>query len=123
METSSMATDTVEIENPDEAEIESSEIAPVEVNETRAQQPEIEKSPVQQVNMLDVTKLSYELQQGYRVFIEMSSDAYKNVTWPFMEPVDAESLGLWDYHDKVKEPMSFQESKYNFLLFIVVRFY
>ena len=106
-----METDEVVVENPVEPENKLDEIAPVEVSETRAQPPEIKKSPVQQVNMFDVTKLSYELQQGYRVFIEMSGDSYKNVSWPFMEPVDAEALGLWDYHEKIKKPMSFNESK------------
>lgn len=89
------------------------EVAPVEVCETRVQTPEMEKLPDQPVNALDVTKLSYEVQQGYRVFVEMSGDSYKNVTWPFMEPVDAEALGLWDYHEKIKEPMSFHQSLYN----------
>lgn len=109
-----METDEAVAEKPVEPEVKSDEIAPVEVCETRVQPPEIEKSPVQLVNTLDVTKLSYEVQQGYRVFVEMSADSYKNVTWPFLEPVDAEALGLWDYHERIKEPMSFHESKYNY---------
>ena len=106
-----METDEVVVANPVEPEVKKSdEIAPVEVCETRVQPPEIEESPVEEVNTLDVSKLSYELQQGYRVFVEMLADSYKNVTWPFVEPVDAESLGLWDYHERIKEPMSFQQS-------------
>lgn len=111
MESSAMETDEVVVENPVEPEVaKPDEIAPVEIYETRARTPEVEKSPDQQVNPLDVTKLTYEVQQGYRVFVELSADSYKNVTWPFLEPVDAEALGLWDYHEKIKEPMSFHQS-------------
>lgn len=106
-----METDEVVVENPVAESVKPDEIAPVEVSETRAQLPEMEKPPVSQVNILDLTKLSPEVQQGYRVFIEMSADSYKNVSWPFLEPVDAEALGLWDYHDRIKEPMSFQQSQ------------
>lgn len=105
-----METDEVVVENPIAEPVKTDEVAPVEVPETRAELPEMEKTPVQQVNILDLTKLSPEVQQGYRVFIEMSADSYKNVTWPFMEPVDAEALGLWDYHERIKEPMSFHQS-------------
>ncbi|KAJ7380300.1 hypothetical protein OS493_011019 [Desmophyllum pertusum] len=38
--------------------------------ETRAQLPEMEKTPVKQVNVPDLTKLSPEVQQGYRVYVE-----------------------------------------------------
>lgn len=105
-----METDEVVVENPIAEPVKTDEVAPVEVPETRAELPEMEKTPVQQVNILELTKLSPEVQQGYRVFIEMSADSYKNVTWPFMEPVDAEALGLWDYHERIKEPMSFHQS-------------
>lgn len=110
METLALETDEVVVENPI-ADPVNDEIAPVGVStETRAQLPEMEKTPVQQVNVPDLTKLSPEVQQGYRVYVEMSADSYKNVTWPFLEPVDAEALGLWDYHDRIKEPMSFHQS-------------
>lgn len=105
-----METDEVVVENPIAEPAKTDEVAPVEFPETRAELPEMEKTPVQQVNILELTKLSPEVQQGYRVFIEMSADSYKNVTWPFMEPVDAEALGLWDYHERIKEPMSFHQS-------------
>lgn len=105
-----METDEIVIGNPVAEPAETDEVVPVEVSETRAKPPEIGKSPVQQVNILDLTKLSPEVQQGYRVYIEMSADSYKNVTWPFLEPVDAEKLGLWDYHERIKEPMSFHQS-------------
>ena len=111
METSSMETDEIVVENQVADPAETDEVVPVEVSETRAKPPEIEKSPVQRVNILDLSKLSPEVQQGYRVYMEMSADSYKNVTWPFLEPVDAEGLGLWDYHERIKEPMSFHQSK------------
>ena len=30
---------------------------------------------------------------------------FRTTCWPFLEAVDAEGLGLWDYHLKIKEPM------------------
>lgn len=104
-----MEKDEVMVENPVVESEKLSEIVPVEVSETRVQMPEIEKSPIPRVNVLDLTKLNPEVQQGYRVFIEMSADSYKNVTWPFLEPVDTKALGLWDYHERIKEPMSFKQ--------------
>ena len=106
-----MEKDEVMVENPVVESEKLSEIVPVEVSETRVQMPEIEKSPIPRVNVLDLTKLNPEVQQGYRVFIEMSADSYKNVTWPFLEPVDTKALGLWDYHERIKEPMSFKQSQ------------
>ena len=105
-----METVKIVVENPIAEPVITDQVAPVEVSETRAERPEMEKKPAQQVNVPDLSKLNPEVQQGYRVFIEMSADSYKNVTWPFMEPVDAEALGLWDYHERIKEPMSFFQS-------------
>lgn len=82
---------------------------------TRVLEPEIqegrrpEEQPV--VPQFDLTKLSYELQQGYRIYVELLADSNRNVTWPFLDPVDAESLGLWDYYDRIKEPMCFATSE------------
>ncbi|XP_067052488.1 serine-rich adhesin for platelets-like [Acropora muricata] len=111
MESLSMETEESVIDGRVETPVDEKpvEVTPVQVCETRVQTPEMEKLLDQPVNTLDVTKLSYEVQQGYRVFVEMSGDSYKNVTWPFMEPVDAEALGLWDYHEKIKEPMSLHQ--------------
>ncbi|XP_031557162.1 mucin-5AC-like [Actinia tenebrosa] len=86
---------------------------------TRVFEPEIQENhiPKEQavVPLFDLTKLSYELQQGYRIYVELLADSNRNVTWPFMEPVDAESLGLWDYYERIKEPMCFATigSKFN----------
>ena len=59
----------------------------------------------------DVTKFSYDIQHGYRIFCELVSDQYKAVTHPFREPVDVEGLGLWDYYTRIETPMSFRQSK------------
>lgn len=32
---------------------------------------------------------------------------FQNYAWPFYQPVDAELLGLHDYHDIIKKPMDF----------------
>ncbi len=51
------------------------------------------------------------LQQGLRILKEIMSEANKSVNWPFMNAVDAEKLGLYDYYDKVKKPMWLKRSK------------
>ena len=55
--------------------------------------------------------LSYELAQGNRILVEIMSDANKSLNWHFMEPVDAEGMGLADYYDRVKNPMWLKKSK------------
>jgi hypothetical protein len=83
---------------------------------TRVLEPEIQENHVLHqepvVTQFDITKLSYELQQGYRIYVELLSDSNRNVTWPFLEPVDADSLGLLDYYERIKEPMCFATSEY-----------
>lgn len=75
-------------------------------------QPEMKKAPeTVQTQGFEVAELSYELKQAYRVYVELLSDSNRNVTWPFLEPVDAKAQGLWDYHERIKEPMSFAKSK------------
>lgn len=87
-----------------------------EVKETRVlEQPEMDQSEPKQLQLdqptFDIANLSFELQQGYRVYSELLSDSNRNVTWPFLDPVDADSLGLWDYYDRIKQPMCFSTSK------------
>ena len=85
-----------------------SQITQLQKNDSEVQDDE----PEAIVKVVDPTKLNYELQQGYRIFRELLSDPYRTITYPFLEPVDAEALGLWDYHERIKEPMCFTTSKY-----------
>ena len=55
------------------------------------------------------------LQQGLRILKEIMSEANKSVNWPFMNSVDAERLGLYDYYEKVKKPMWLKKSEYLYL--------
>ena len=66
---------------------------------------------VHEVLAPDITLLSYEVQQGYRIFRELLSDQYKSITYPFIQPVDVEGLNLWDYHARIETAMSFSQSK------------
>lgn len=86
---------------------------PVESKTTQLQnesEPQVDE-PEAVVEVVDPMKLCYELQQGYRIFRELLSDPYRTITYPFLEPVDAEALGLWDYHERIKEPMCFTTSE------------
>ena len=74
-------------------------------------EPQVDE-PEAVVQVVDPTKLNYEVQQGYRIFRELLSDPYRTITYPFLEPVDAEAMGLWDYHERIKEPMCFTTSEY-----------
>nr|CAB3226165.1 bromodomain-containing protein 3 [Phallusia mammillata] len=47
---------------------------------------------------------SHEVSTGLRIINEIIKQN-KTICWPFMEPVDTEGLGLWDYELKIKEPM------------------
>lgn len=42
--------------------------------------------------------------KGLRVIIVMCK-SFQGYAWPFYKPVDAEWLGLHDYHEIVKKPM------------------
>ncbi len=55
--------------------------------------------------------LSYELEQGSRILREIMSEANKSVNWPFMEAVDADKMGLYDYYDRIKKPMWLKKSE------------
>ncbi len=79
------------------------------LNQDDLQEDEDEKEP-----------LSYELQQGFRILKELMSETNKSLNWPFMEPVDTEQLGLWDYYERVSRPMWLKKSKYKFFFCFVV---
>ena len=56
-----------------------------------------------------LTKLSSELQYGYRILRHLTQD--QNVVWPFLEPVDVEGLQLNGYHEIIDRPICFKDSK------------
>ncbi|RZF48150.1 hypothetical protein LSTR_LSTR009839 [Laodelphax striatellus] len=50
-------------------------------------------------------KLSDSLQACNEILKELFSKKHSSYAWPFYKPVDAEWLGLHDYHDVIKKPM------------------
>lgn len=50
-------------------------------------------------------KLSPALKQCNEILKELFSKKHSGYAWPFYKPVDAELLGLHDYHDIIKRPM------------------
>ncbi|XP_022084196.1 bromodomain-containing protein 4-like [Acanthaster planci] len=51
------------------------------------------------------SKLSVQLRHCYGILKEMLSKKHAMYAWPFFKPVDADVLGLHDYHDIIKHPM------------------
>ena len=51
------------------------------------------------------TKLPESLRYCNDILREMFSKKHSAYAWPFYKPVDAEALGLHDYHKIIKEPM------------------
>ncbi|XP_018912866.1 bromodomain-containing protein 3 isoform X2 [Bemisia tabaci] len=50
-------------------------------------------------------QLSASLKYCNVILKELFSEAHSGYAWPFYKPVDAEMLGLRDYHDIIKKPM------------------
>nr|XP_054770228.1 bromodomain-containing protein 3-like isoform X1 [Lytechinus pictus]XP_054770229.1 bromodomain-containing protein 3-like isoform X1 [Lytechinus pictus]XP_054770230.1 bromodomain-containing protein 3-like isoform X1 [Lytechinus pictus] len=50
-------------------------------------------------------KLTAQLKYCYGVIKELMSKKHSAYAWPFFKPVDAEVLGLHDYHEIIKTPM------------------
>lgn len=50
-------------------------------------------------------KLSEALKACNEILKELFSKKHSGYAWPFYKPVDAELLGLHDYHDIIKKPM------------------
>ncbi|XP_054007685.1 homeotic protein female sterile isoform X4 [Hylaeus anthracinus] len=50
-------------------------------------------------------KLSEALKSCNEILKELFSKKHSGYAWPFYKPVDAELLGLHDYHDIIKKPM------------------
>ncbi|KAM6963096.1 bromodomain testis-specific protein [Aplochiton taeniatus] len=57
------------------------------------------------------TKLSEQLKCCSVILKEMQSKRHSGYAWPFYKPVDAEVLGLHDYHDIIKQPMDLSTIK------------
>jgi len=55
--------------------------------------------------------LSYELQQGYRILRELTSDSNKSFVRPFVNPIDPSSPDYAEYHRRVKRPIWLKQSK------------
>lgn len=50
-------------------------------------------------------KLSDALKSCNEILKELFSEKHIRYAWPFYKPVDADLLGLYDYHDIIKKPM------------------
>ncbi|XP_043556019.1 bromodomain-containing protein 3-like [Chiloscyllium plagiosum] len=57
-------------------------------------------------------KLTTNLQLCNDILKEMFAKKHAAYAWPFYEPVDAEALGLHDYHDIIEHPMDLSSVKY-----------
>uniref|UniRef100_A0A8C8DMZ2 Bromodomain-containing protein 3 n=1 Tax=Oryzias sinensis TaxID=183150 RepID=A0A8C8DMZ2_9TELE len=55
--------------------------------------------------------LSEQLKYCSDILKEMLSKKHSTYAWPFYKPVDAEALGLHDYHDIIKYPMDLSTVK------------
>ena len=63
---------------------------------------------------VSVGEREYELMLMRKLVREIISDHYKSANWPFLDPVDVEALKLWDYPERVKNPMWLKKSKSSF---------
>ncbi|XP_016996501.2 bromodomain-containing protein 2 [Drosophila takahashii] len=53
----------------------------------------------------ETERASPEINACKAIIKRLFSSSYKNIAWVFYEPLDAQLLGLHDYHEIVKEPM------------------
>lgn len=72
-----------------------------------------ENDPKQQT---EAGGLSDQLKYCNEILKEMLSKKHSSHAWPFYLPVDAEALGLHDYHDIIKYPMDLSTVKVHSLL-------
>jgi hypothetical protein len=61
---------------------------------------------------IDVESMTYELQQGYRIFRQLLVDSNKSFVGPFLHPVDATALGCSDYYQRIKQPICLKQSNF-----------
>ncbi|CAH1785567.1 unnamed protein product, partial [Owenia fusiformis] len=57
---------------------------------------------------------NYELEQAYRILREIMHENNKSVNWPFMDEVDVQKYGLWDYHERIRKPIWLRKMKEKF---------
>lgn len=62
-------------------------------------------TPLQAIAPKNKGKLSEALKACNEILKELFSKKHSGYAWPFYKPVDAELLGLHDYHDIIKTPM------------------
>uniref|UniRef100_A0A3Q2CUY9 Bromodomain-containing protein 2 n=1 Tax=Cyprinodon variegatus TaxID=28743 RepID=A0A3Q2CUY9_CYPVA len=60
-------------------------------------------------------KMTEQLRYCSNILKEMLSKRHYAYAWPFYTPVDAEALGLHDYHDIIKQPMDLSTIKVKLL--------
>ena len=85
----------------EEADVSNNDDADEDDNDDGDDDEEIDTDSVTE----DKEFISYELEQAHRVLRELMSDSYKNINWPFMQAVDANMEGCYDYYDSVKRPI------------------
>ena len=63
--------------------------------------------------------LQVQMEYCYNILRQLLDKQHINDAWPFKDPVDAEALGLHDYHTVIKRPMdlttvgrNFEKGKY-----------
>ncbi|KAJ8945813.1 hypothetical protein NQ314_009035 [Rhamnusium bicolor] len=69
--------------------------------------PELDGHVPQPASHKPKEKLSESLKACNEILMELFSKKHSSYAWPFYQPVDAELLGLHDYHDIIKRPMDF----------------
>ncbi|CAH1119082.1 unnamed protein product [Phaedon cochleariae] len=69
--------------------------------------PEMDGHVPQPASHKPKEKLSDPLKACNEILMELFSKKHSNYAWPFYQPVDADLLGLHDYHDIIKKPMDF----------------
>ncbi|XP_056643445.1 homeotic protein female sterile-like isoform X2 [Diorhabda sublineata] len=73
--------------------------------------PELDGHVPQPASHKTKEKLPESLKACYEILLELFSKKHSSYAWPFYQPVDAELLGLHDYHDIIKKPMDFSTVK------------
>jgi len=67
--------------------------------------------PKEQPETLPELTFSYELQQGYRILRELTTDSNKSFVGPFVNPIDPSSPDYVEYHKRIKQPVWLKQSK------------